>query len=155
MFRPDLDRRATLTSLSQLKPGGYIEFHEIHVPIRCTEATGTPKPFFVKWSEGLIEGGNKVGLDFAAAKRLGPLLQAQGFTNINVKWQNFPVGPWAKGQKNKAIGRWWAHDMQEVARNTGALFTRVLGWEAEEFELFAAKIANEIDEGKRHMWTEM
>lgn len=146
---------ARLTSLSHLKPGGYLEFHEIHCPIRCTEATGTPKPYFVQWSEGLLEGGAKVGLDFAAAQRLGPLLQAQGFVNINVKWQNFPVGVWAKGSKNKAIGKLWAQDMKEVSTNTAAMFTRVLGWKAEEFEVFATNIANEINEGKKHMWTEM
>ncbi|CAJ2513253.1 Uu.00g013720.m01.CDS01 [Anthostomella pinea] len=70
-------------------------------------------------------------------------------------WQNWPVEPWARGAKNKRIGRLWAEDMKHVTRNTAAMFTRVLGWSAEEFEVFAARIAEEIDAGEKHMWVEM
>ena len=45
--------------------------------------------------------------------------------------------------------------MKDVTRNTGAMFTRVLGGKAEEVEVYAANIANEIDGGKKHMWVEM
>lgn len=138
-----------------LKPGGYIELHEIHVPAGCTEASADPKPYFVEWSELLRDGGLKTDLDFSAPKRLPGLLHETGYTNITVQWQHWPVGPWAKGAKNKHIGRLWAEDMKHVSRNTAAILTRVLLWSAEEFEVFAAKIANEIDDGKKHMWVEM
>ena len=59
------------------------------------------------------------------------------------------------GARNKQIGRWWAEDLKDVARNTMALFTRVLGWTQEEFDVFAVKISEEIDTGQRHTWTEM
>jgi len=144
-----------LTYYSQLKPGGYIELHEIHMPSRCTEATGTPKPYFVQWGDGLIEAGSKAGLDFSVPERLGGLLQDAGFRNVTVNWQKWPVGPWAKGTKNKEVGRWWAEDLQDVVRNSSALFTRVLDWTTEDFEVFAAETANEIRFGKRHMWVDM
>lgn len=140
---------------AHLKPGGYIELHEIHVPAGCTEASADPKPYFVEWSEGLRDGGLKTGLDFSAPKKLEGLLHEAGYINVTVQWQHWPVGTWAKGAKNKHIGRLWAEDMKHVSRNTAAMFTRVLGWSAEEFEVFAAKIANEINEGKKHMWVEM
>ena len=140
---------------SNIKPGGYIELHEIHCPGSSTEDTATPTPHFVEWSRLLVGAGKKVGLDFDAPKKIRGYLEDAGFVNINVKWQNWPVGPWAKGSKNKEIGRWWAEDMKDVTRNTAAMFTRVLGWKPEEFEVFAANITNEIREGKKHMWIEM
>jgi hypothetical protein len=45
--------------------------------------------------------------------------------------------------------------MKDVTRNTGAMFTRVLGWKPEEVEVYAANIANEIDAGTKHAWVEM
>lgn len=114
-----------------LRPGGYIELHEIDVPAGCTQASASPTPFFVQWSQYLIEAGKRVGLEFSVAKGLQDRLQAAGFENIRIEWQHWPVGTWAKGSKNKQIGRWWAEDMKEVSRNSAALFTRVLGWKPE------------------------
>ncbi|KYG41676.1 hypothetical protein M433DRAFT_169355 [Acidomyces richmondensis BFW] len=142
-------------AFDNLTPGGYIELHEIHMPARCTQDSASPTPFLVQWSQYVIEAGQKVGLEFSVAKRLHDLLHATGFENIRIEWQHWPVGTWAKGSKNKQIGRWWAEDAKEVTRNTAALFTRVLGWKPEEFEVFAAKIANEIESGKKHMWVEL
>lgn len=127
----------------------------MHCPAGCTESTATPQPAFVRWSHDVIAAGEKVGLDFAAPKKLGALLADAGYEDISVKWMNWPLGTWAKGARNKQIGRWWAEDMKDVSRNASALFTRVLGWKPDEFEVFAAEIAREIDSGKRHMWIEM
>ncbi|KAK5114621.1 hypothetical protein LTR85_010198 [Meristemomyces frigidus] len=139
----------------QLKPGGYIEFHEVSVPAVCTEAASNPTPYLVQWSAGAAEAGHVSGLDFTAPKKLEGLLQATGFTNIKVQWQNWPVGTWAKGAKNKHIGRWWAEDLKTGVRSTAALFTRVHGWTVEEFEVFAAKVVNEIDSQEKHVWFEV
>ena len=60
-----------------------------------------------------------------------------------------------QGVKNKEIGRWFAEDLQDGVRNSGALFTRVLGWKQEEVDVFAAKTTDEIRNGKRHMWMDV
>lgn len=132
-----------------------MELQEIHIPVHCTEATAEPIPYAVDWSMTLIEGGAKVGLDFSAPKKLETLLQIAGYQNIVLHWKNFSIGTWAKGTKNKQIGRWWAEDFKDVSRNAAAVFTRVLGWKLEEYEVLAANIANEVNEGKKHMWTEV
>lgn len=141
--------------ISNLKPGGYIELHEINIPCCSTKETSDPEPEFVKWSHLLDEAGLKVGLEFKAPGRLRGYLEETGFSNVHVKWQNWPVGTWAKGSRNKAIGRWWAEDLKDVTRNTGAIFTRVLGWKQEEVEVYAANIAKEINAQEKHMWVEM
>lgn len=142
-------------AFEHLKPGGYIEMQEIHCPAGCTDATSIPTPDFIRWSEGMVEAGQHVGLDFAAPKKMDRLLQEAGFEDIKIQWQNWPVGTWAKGRRNKDIGHLWGEDLCEVTRSTSALFTRVLGWKQEEFGVFAAKCANEIRGHEKHMWIEM
>lgn len=145
-----------LTSLSQLKPGGYIELHEIHVPIRyIANQDDATEPYFARWSHGMVEGGNKAGLDFSAPDKLKRLLQEAEYVDVNVQWHKWPVGPWAKGEKYKEIGRAWAEDLKIVTRGTIALFTRVLGWSSEDFERFADDMRDEIEGGKRYMWVDM
>jgi len=136
----------------QLKPGGYIELQEVSMPIFSKEKADDNSPVLVQWSNYVVEAGNKAGLDLSAPTKLGEMLQAQGFTNINIQWQNWPIGPWARGAKNKEIGRWWAEDLQDGCRNAAALFTRVLGWTPEEFEEFVTKAVNEIRTMEKHMW---
>lgn len=140
---------------SNLNSGGFIELHEISVPAGCTPATADPKPYFLQYCDYFIEAGKKTGHEFTAPHRLANMLQEAGFVDISVKWQNWPVGPWAKGKKNKQIGQWWAEDLKEVTGGSGALYTRVLGWSQEQFEVFAANIKKEIDGRKRHMWIAM
>ncbi|KXL44442.1 hypothetical protein M433DRAFT_277895 [Acidomyces richmondensis BFW] len=135
-----------------LRPGGYIELQEVNMPIYSAESADEPTPVLVQWSKYVVEAGSIAGLDLSAPTKLGELLQAQHFTNINIMWQNWPIGPWAKGAKNKEIGRWWAADLQDGCRNAGALFTRILGWSPEKFEVFAANAANEIRANEKHMW---
>jgi hypothetical protein len=128
---------------------------EIHMPVSCTEATANPKPYFLQWAEGVHEGSTKAGFDPSVSKRLPELLHNAGFTNIQVQWQNWPVGPWPKGAKNKRMGQWWAEDMKRGPRSTGAMFTRLLGWTQEAFHGLIDKVEQEITEQKKHMWVEM
>lgn len=83
------------------------------------------------------------------------LLQDAGFVDVTVRWMHWPVGTWAKGARNKEIGRWWAEDMRDVTKSTSAMFTRVLGWSQEEFDEYHLKIAEEIDRQEKHLWNEM
>ena len=139
-----------------LKPGGFIELHEIHCPTKYIDvAGGSPTPFFVQWSQYVVQAGAQVDLNFSAPEELESMLHRAGFTNVAVEWQKWPVGPWAKGARNKQIGQWWAEDMKGVSRSTAALFTRILGWTSDEFALFADKIKDEIDSGEKYMWVDM
>ncbi|KAK3684548.1 hypothetical protein LTR37_020151, partial [Vermiconidia calcicola] len=78
-------------AFDHLKPGGYIELHEIYIPICYAKDANETIPKFVQWSHELIGAGSKLGLDFTAAKKVGEMLQDAGFVDINVRWQNWPV----------------------------------------------------------------
>ena len=83
------DYSRTNPLLSHLKPGGYIELHEVMLPTQCTEDTSDPKPYFVQWGEGLVEAGAKAGFEFQAPVKLDKMLQNAGFTNITLNWKKW------------------------------------------------------------------
>lgn len=63
------------------------------------------------------------------------------------------MGTWPKGRKNKTIGAAQTKNMKEAARNSVGIFTRVLGWQLEEFQVFSARVAQEVDSGEMQAQT--
>ena len=81
------------------------------------------------------------------------MLRAQGFVDIHAKQFNWPVGRWAKGEKNKLLGRFVQEDLNDWLPSSAlALFTRVLKWSREEVEVFLATVRQELKDKKRHFW---
>ena len=66
--------------------------------------------------------------DLAASDNFAEMLQSAGFTDITVIHQDWPVGAWAKGRKNKDLGRMLAENFREGSANSIKMFTGVLGW---------------------------
>lgn len=95
-----------------------------------------------------------MGIDMFAPSALAEPLRAAGFVNIHAKHYKWPVGPWAKGEKNKLLGRFALEDtMDWLPSSALALFTRMLGWSREEVEVFLATVRKEVKEDKkRHFY---
>lgn len=91
-----------------------------------------------------MEGGGRTGINFAAPHSWVDNLKALGFTEIHVKWHNWPLGPWAKHQKNKVIGTWALADFLDGVGALNAIFTRVLGWEQAKVESFIEEVREEL-----------
>ncbi|KAF2496992.1 S-adenosyl-L-methionine-dependent methyltransferase [Lophium mytilinum] len=146
-------------SYTNLKPNGFIELQEFHLPPICasngalnTHPAISPNPI-IAWGQHLSSAGSKIGLDFSAAASFGPLLQAAGFVDIHQKKLKWPYGPWAKGEKFKLLGKFARQDLNDgLGSSTLALFTRVLGWSREEVEVFNAGVRKELREGVEGVW---
>ena len=109
----------------------------------------------VQWTDHIIEGLNRIVRDFMVAEKFEPMLEAAGFEDVHIACQEWPIGTWAKGRKNKEIGLLTAENLKDGAKNSMSIFTSVLGWQLEEFEVLNAKIAEEIQEGKWHLYTKV
>jgi hypothetical protein len=69
------------------------------------------------------------------------LIDAAGFVNTSERRFKMPLGPWAADKKLKEIGRWHLLEAyQGIEGWTMALFTRILGWQYEEVQVFLAKV---------------
>ena len=135
-----------------LKPGGYLELQDFLCPSLCNnpEHTGTSK--FVEFTNRLIESGLRVKLDFEAPSKWHDQLTAAGFIYIEIKWVNWPIGPWAKHEKNKIIGKFTFADMYEAIEASAKLLQNALGWEPEEVQVLIAEARNELKEQKVHLY---
>jgi hypothetical protein len=99
----------------------------------------------------LFEAGQRIGLDFQAPNKWPELLEAAGFVDITIKWVHWPLGPWAKADKYKLIGRLAYEDF------TGALdivlpMFKGLGWSTEKSQVVADAARNELKEQKTNLY---
>jgi trans-aconitate methyltransferase len=97
-------------ALTHLKPGGWIELHDAFLPAACTPETTSrlgAEPAFITLTSKFVEYGYQVGLDLQAPAKFADMLRDAGFINVHVQWLKMPIGPWAKGKKNKDIGLWY------------------------------------------------
>ncbi|OCL06650.1 S-adenosyl-L-methionine-dependent methyltransferase [Glonium stellatum] len=141
---------------TNLKPGGYVEIQDFYLPPHChshPELTPDESPF-LKWSQLLGESAAKMGMDMYLPGALAESLRRAGFINIHSKHYKWPIGSWAKGEKNKLLGRFALEDTLDWLPSSAlALFTRVLGWSREEVEVFLASVRKELkDDKKRHFY---
>ncbi|KAF2490796.1 S-adenosyl-L-methionine-dependent methyltransferase [Lophium mytilinum] len=143
---------------ANLKPGGYLEIQDFYFPCCCSDPSinSTNSPL-MQWAELLVSAGAKIGIDMLLPGHLGETLKAAGFTEIHSKHYKWPVGPWAKGDKNKLLGRFAKEDLMDWLPSSAlGMFTRVHGWTREEVEVFLASVRRELKEHKeRHFWANM
>jgi len=137
---------------SNLKPGGYIELQDFLFPGRCNNPDDASTSKLIKWGTCCMEAGGKTGLNLSAPLSWPDQLRAVGFTDIHVKWFNWPLGPWAKHKKNKIIGRYALANFLDGVGAANAFFVRVLGWTSEETQVLVAQVKEELKQQKIHTY---
>jgi SAM-dependent methyltransferase len=141
---------------SFLKPGGWIEMKEPIFPFGCDDGSAISDSPLVKWSNYMVEGMSKVGLDAAAGRKFPEQLKAQGYTNLKIENHRWPIGDWSKDPKEKVIGkRVMENLLQGLSASSTALFTKVLGWDLEAVEAFLEEVRKDVFEQKSHVYFRM
>ena len=141
---------------TNLKPGGYIECQELTFPVKCMEAGVTAEnSSLMRWSDLFFEAADRAGLDATGPRHLAPKLQQAGFVDINMKTYKWPLGRWAKGSREKLLGRYVYEDFWEALPSLSmGLFTRVLQWSRDEVEILLAECRQESKRRDRHYYAD-
>ena len=72
---------------------------------------------------------------------------------LTLLFPQVPIGPWAKDEKPKELGRWnLLAALDSLAPYTLRLFTHSLGWRKEEMEVFIAKVRKELRDRNIHSY---
>jgi hypothetical protein len=79
-------------------------------------------------------------------------LHAAGFIDIHMKWFNWPIGPWAKGRKNKILGKLALMNYCDGIDAGIPVLMNILGWRFEEAQVFIAEVRKEWKEQKVHFY---
>jgi hypothetical protein len=65
-----------------------------------------------------------------------------------------PLNPWAKSRRMKELGRYQQFNMLEAMESYSmALFTRVLGWSADEVQILFAGVRGETMDRSLHLYS--
>jgi hypothetical protein len=91
----------------------------------------------------MLEACQRFSLDFQATEKWCKLLEEAGFVDINIKWVNWPLGPWAKGDKQKLVGRLALEDFVGVISATTPML-EALGWSTEKAQATLDEVCAEM-----------
>ncbi|GAB7352850.1 hypothetical protein MBLNU459_g3457t1 [Dothideomycetes sp. NU459] len=141
-------------AFANLQPGGYLELQDFCFPAQTTENHTPETSRYLEWTALMMEATTKAGLDFQAPQKFGKQLQQAGFVDIHIESFAWPIGPWAKGKKQKILGQMaLANGKEAIAAGALALFTRVLGWTRESVEEFLTEVQKELMDQQIHLYT--
>jgi hypothetical protein len=135
-----------------LNPGGWVEFQEYYVPFQCIDDSfaGTA---LQKWNNHFIEAMDKLGRDGRSAARFKRGLIDSGFVDVVERKFALPSNPWAKGEREKMLGvMQMTNILDGIHGMTISLFTRVLGWSAEQVEVFLVDVRKDLRDPNIHVY---
>ena len=139
---------------THLKPGGWFEQVEYSVDWVTDDDSIPEGHIFRDASAYYVEAGERMGRTFRILDLQKDYISEAGLVNVVKDRYKMPLGPWAKDKKLKEVGRWHlleAH--QGIEGWTVALFTRILGWSAEEVQVFLAKVRQGFGDRSIHAYT--
>jgi len=99
----------------------------------------------------LIEATDKIGRPITIAPKFKEMMEKAGFVDVVERKSRWPTNKWAKDPKLKELGMWSAAaSLSGVEGIAMALFTRVLGWSAEETTTFCSAVRKDFKNPRIH-----
>ncbi|RMZ10309.1 hypothetical protein D0862_03326 [Hortaea werneckii] len=139
-----------------LKPGGWIEFQEYHFPFTSDDDTLSLCPALDLWNNNLASASAKAGMWLDAILSVPEILQEKGFANMDQAATKWPLGPWAKGKKEKKVGELLERDLLGAIEGTSMrLYTKILGWSEEAVRKHVEEVHDDIRARKAHAYIPM
>jgi ubiquinone/menaquinone biosynthesis C-methylase UbiE len=140
-------------SYDNLKPGGWCEAQEPLFPTAYIADGGvTSESAYKRWGDHIVEAAAMDNIDMSIAPRLAEYIQRAGFVNIVQQEVIWPIGIWAKGEREKALGYWSYEDTRLFLGGTKLLFTKRLGWDIERVEQLIKEAEADIDRKESHYY---
>ncbi len=128
-----------------LRPGGYIELQDASFPFLGADEKWNGSAFQHWWGL-LMDGAKAMGKDWTRVPRYKSYLEEIGFVDVVERRFNCPIGPWAKGSKNKALGVWGrANMLQGLGALSMAILTKGLGMTVAEIELLLVDVRKDVN----------
>lgn len=97
-----------------------------------------------QWRRDLLAATEKIGIDSLKTLEHPRMLKEQGFQNIGKKVLKIPMGPWAKGKKEKQIGIMAQKDLVEGIEGVSQKLFLMMGYEPENLKEFFEKVKKEL-----------
>lgn len=136
-----------------MKPGGWLEMQEYQTWIFSDDDTIDRAPWVREWNTGVDEASIKFGKRFRTAQQHKQWMQEAGFIDVREEIYKAPIGPWAKGKKFKELGTWYRATLLEAVEPfVLGLYTRFLGYTAEQARVVVAETRRELLDPQLHLY---
>jgi trans-aconitate methyltransferase len=135
-----------------LAPGGYIEFQDGAFPLRSDDGTleGTR---LKEWNELIIQGANALGRPWTNTPNYKRWFEEAGFVDVEERVYKVAMSPWPKEKSQKILALWSQQNILDgIDGMSMAIFTRALGWTAEQVQLFLVGVREDIKSRKIHAY---
>ncbi|KAI1497401.1 S-adenosyl-L-methionine-dependent methyltransferase [Biscogniauxia marginata] len=126
-----------------LQPGGFIELQEFHLPLESPDGSLEGSALRT-WGEKVRTICGRLGIDTMAALGHADRLRRKGFREVDEKHLLCPLGPWAKGQRQKRIGWMARKDLYEGIDAISKRLFLIMGDTEEEVDAFLEKCKEEL-----------
>ncbi|KAK0715570.1 S-adenosyl-L-methionine-dependent methyltransferase [Lasiosphaeris hirsuta] len=134
-----------------LKPGGWIEFQEIHGKPHCDDGTMGDDDVTTQFYQLCVDAMARFSMNLDVVSSVGEYLERAGFVNLTCVRRKVPVGTWAKGKTMRLIGMYVRetaiHSMPSLAKAFANL-----GMSEVEREVWAAKMRKGLEENHKHRY---
>ncbi|PYH85171.1 methyltransferase [Aspergillus uvarum CBS 121591] len=151
----DVDRLMA-QAFENLRPRGYFEIASMEVNTYSDDGTHHRATTLLEGIKFMHDSARKYGKDMQTVHGWKEKMENAGFVNVREEIYKLPQGPWAKDPKMKDLGKFHQVNMLEaMGPYCYALFTRVMGWQRPEIEVFVAGIKNELRDPSIHLYTKV
>ncbi len=136
-----------------LTPGGWVQLDDALNPIGSDDNSMPADSPLLKWSELVVDAGVKMGRSCNAALKFKEWLEAAGFEEVKEIVYKWPINPWPKDKELKEIGMWQFENLYHgISGLSMAFFTRFLGSDRAELEVFLADVRDNMRDRTMHAY---
>ncbi|KAL1872647.1 hypothetical protein VTK73DRAFT_1408 [Phialemonium thermophilum] len=150
------DRGALLGRIfKHLKPGGYVEFQEMHYVPHCDDGSMTPEtPYaFRDFMSYLEQGMRALGSDLNAITSLRAELAASGFEDIQQVTHKCPIGVWPRDKRLRLCGHFMRTATMDGLRGLSRRpFGTGLRWTQLQIEMFLVDVRKAVMDSRFHVY---
>lgn len=152
LTRKEHDRADTDTNHRNIRPGGWIELHEIIPEVQSDDGTATMShPLNQLYT--LLRGSysQRFGWDLDTPRRIEQMLESAGFVNVQTRHNHVPLGRWGKDQRSREMGMFCQSVCEDLV---AALSTRhaALGISEEEAGRMSGEFLRAANDLSVHGW---
>jgi hypothetical protein len=134
-----------------LEPNGYLEIHDIDFVLRCDDGSIPPDSPLQQWNDLMHRAANAAGFPLDTISEVPDMMREAGFVDIVAKHVPWPTNPWPRHPKHKELGQWSYENFSWGCESMSlALFTRALGWSADEVRVFMALVRQDLRNRRMH-----
>lgn len=146
-----------------LKPGSYLECHEIDPKPRCDDGTMPPpnpdgySAYAIHdWIDLHMRFSQEVepSRQFRIAPRIERWMKEVGFVDVEQRIFKVPINPWPTDEKLKDIGKWSETNWLEGLAGWSYKPFLALGWSKNEIEVFLVDVRKCIQDRSVHAYIE-